>query len=63
MTNLNELHLDARRTRRNVVKMGAVLTSAAVASLATVKDGAAEDDNGEVRIRVSIRAKAATSTA
>jgi hypothetical protein len=47
MTNLNELHLNARRTRRNVVKMGAILTSAAVASLATVKDGAAEDDNGQ----------------
>jgi hypothetical protein len=46
MTNLSELHLNARRTRRNVVKMGAILTSAAVASLATVKDGAAED-NGE----------------
>ena len=47
MTNLNELHLNARRTRRNVLKMGAILTSAAVASLATVKDGAAEDDNGQ----------------
>jgi len=56
MTNLSELPLNARRTRRNVVKMGAILTSAAVASLATVKDGAAKDkdkdknkDGGDAR--------------
>ena len=43
MTNLSELPLNARRTRRNVVKMGAISASAAVVSLATVEDGAAED--------------------
>jgi Hint domain len=32
MTNLSELHLNARRTRRNVVKMGAILASSAVAT-------------------------------
>jgi hypothetical protein len=47
MTSLSELHLNAQRTRRNVVKMGAILTSAAVASLATVKDGAAEDNGND----------------
>ena len=64
MTNLSELHVNARQTRRNVVKMGAILTSAAVASFATVKDGAAKDkdkDNdkdegkGDVDVRCLIR--------
>ena len=30
MTNLNELHLDAQRTRRNITKIGAILTFAAL---------------------------------
>jgi Hint domain len=43
MTNLGALHLNSRRTRRNVVKMGAILTAASVAPLATAKQGAAKD--------------------
>jgi hypothetical protein len=35
MTNLSELHLNARRTRRNVVKAGPILASAVALSLAT----------------------------
>ena len=30
MTNLNELQLDAQRTRRNITKIGAILTFAAL---------------------------------
>ena len=33
MTNLSELHLNARRTRRNVMKMGVILASSAVAGV------------------------------
>jgi hypothetical protein len=55
MTNLSELPLNARRTRRNVVKMGAILTSAAVVSLATVEDGAAEDKDKDKHPRCLMR--------
>jgi hypothetical protein len=44
MTNNREnLSSGAQRTRRNIMKMGVVLASSAVASLAMVKDGAAKD--------------------
>jgi hypothetical protein len=47
MTNLSELPLNARRTRRNVVKAGPILASAVALSLATTKNALAGGGNDQ----------------
>jgi hypothetical protein len=47
MSDFQNLRVKARRTRHNIVKMGAIDASAAVATLATANPGAAQNNQGQ----------------